>query len=95
VVSRDSSVGITTRLRGCTAEESGFDSRQGPNQPHIQRVRRVTSPKLKRQGREAVNLVLRLIMEELYLHSPVYLHGGASTCGHKCVHLVPIVLETP
>jgi hypothetical protein len=50
----------------------------GPTQPHIQWVPGTLSPGVKRQGYEAdhsLHLAPRSRMVELYLHSPICLHG--------------------
>jgi hypothetical protein len=72
--SRESSVGIAT---GCTAEVPfSVASRPalGRTQPPIQMRTGVLSPGLTTR----LHLMLRSWMVELYLHSPICLHGTAS-----------------
>jgi hypothetical protein len=47
----------------------------GPTQPPTQWAPGPLSPRVKRLGREADHSPPRSRMVELYLHSPIYLHG--------------------
>jgi hypothetical protein len=62
--------------QGFCAFSTVFTSTLGPTKPPIQWVLGALSPEVKRPGREGhIHLVPRSRMVDLYLHSPIRLHG--------------------